>query len=100
MKKYFEYRETSNNGFMICPIHEMFGTPYIEGSFIVFAARFMGVSWPDWLRLCVQNGASLYGKGMPYVHAVWKTPNKSFLEHLNKRTNEIADRIDLLALKY
>lgn len=100
MKDYFVFRESSNNGWTICPKHELFGNPSITGSFALLPCRMLGISWPDWLRLCQQNGATLYGKNMPYVHAIWREPNKDFLKILNKRANDIAALIDLKILKY
>lgn len=95
MKEYFTFRETSNKGWMICPKHEAFGTPRIEGSYSLFACRLLGISWPNWLLLCEANGATLYGKGSLYVHAIWQEPNKEFLKMVNKRANEVAEQIDL-----
>lgn len=100
MTEYFVFRESSNNGWTICPKHEVFGTPAIQGSYALFACRLLGISWPDWLRLCAQNGAKLYGKNMPYVHAIWREPNKDFLKIINQRANELAKKIDLKGLKW
>lgn len=100
MTDYFVFRESSNNGWTICPKYEAFGTPAIQGSYALFACRILGISWPDWLRLCAQNGAKLYGKNMPYVHAIWREPNKDFLKIINQRANELAKKIDLKGLKW
>ena len=100
MTDYFIFRESSNNGWTICPKYEAFGTPAIQGSYALFACRILGISWPDWLRLCAQNGAKLYGKNMPYVHAIWREPNKDFLKIINQRANELAKKIDLKGLKW
>lgn len=100
MTEYFVFRESSNKGWMICPKHDAFGTPLIQGSYALFACRLLGISWPDWLRLCAQNGAILYGKGMPYVHAVWREPNKDFLKMVNKRATEIANHINIKELAW
>lgn len=97
---YFVYRESSNMGWVICPKHEAFGTPRINGSYALFACRLLGITWPNWLRLCQQNGATLYGKNMPYVHAIWRDPNKDFLKIVNKRANEAAALIDVKELKW
>ena len=97
---YFRYSETSNNGWMILPNYEAFGNPCIKGSYALFAARIMGMSWPDWLQYCEQNGAQLYGKEILYVHAVWKEPNKTFLKALNKQAAEVAKIIDLKGLDW
>ena len=100
MTDYFVFRESSNNGWTICPKYEAFGTPAIQGSYALFACRILGISWPDWLRLCAQNGAKLYGKNMPYVHAIWREPNKDFLKIINQRANELAKKIDLKELRW
>lgn len=100
MTDYFVFRESSNNGWTICPKYEAFGTPAIQGSYALFACRILGISWPDWLRLCAQNGAKLYGKNMPYVHVIWREPNKDFLKIINQRANELAKKIDLKGLKW
>ena len=99
MKTYFVFRETSNNGWSICPVHkewigEDYGKP-IKGSFNLLACRVSGLSWPQWLRFCRQNGAKLYGKNHKYPVAVWKEPNKQFLNDLNKRANELAQLINI-----
>ena len=100
MTEYFVFRESSNKGWMICPKHDAFGSPTIQGSYALFACRVLGISWPDWLRLCWQNGAVLYGQNMPYVHAIWSEPNKDFLKIINQRANELAKKIDLKELKW
>lgn len=100
MKNYFNFRESSNNGWMICPNWDEFWTDgkIIKGSFNLLACRISGLSWPQWLRYCRQNGATLYGKGNKYVVAVWKEPNQDFLKELNARANEIAQHINLKEL--
>ena len=97
---YFIFRESSNKGWTICPKHDAFGVPRIEGSYALFACRLLGISWPNWLRLCQQNGARLYGKGNIYVQAIWEQPNKDFLKTLNKRAAEIAARTNIKELSW
>ena len=98
MKSYFVFRETSNNGWSICPVHTAFLgedlSKSINGSFALLACRVSGLSWPQWLRYCRQNGATLYGKGHKYPVAIWKEPNKDFLNKLNVRANELAKVIN------
>lgn len=98
MKSYFIFRETSNNGWSICPVHTAFLgedlSKSINGSFALLACRVSGLSWPQWLRYCRQNGATLYGKGHKYPVAIWKEPNKDFLNKLNVRANELAKVIN------
>jgi len=100
MAEYFVFRETSNNGWMICPKHEMFGTPFVEGGYATFACRMLGLSFPDWLRLCQQNGAKLYGKQIMYIHAVWKEPNKDFLKMINERATAVAKQVNVKELPW
>ena len=97
---YFIFRESSNNGWIICPKYDAFGAPAIEGSYALFACRLLGISWPKWLRLCQQNGAKLYGKNHIYVQAIWPRPNKEFLKMLNQRANEVAARVDVKELHW
>ena len=99
MKQYFEWRE-GTHGYMIVPRYDEFGAPSIIGSFNVLPYRFMGLGWADWLRLCEQNGANLYGKNCIWVCAAWDKPNDGFLQELNKRTSEIAKRINIKELSY
>ena len=100
MTTYFKFRETSNNGWTLAPVWEEFSADgkYINGSFNLLACRVSGLSWPQWLRFCRQNGASLYGKGNKYVVAVWREPNKDFEKMMNQRANELAKLINLKEL--
>ena len=100
MTQYFDFVEVSENRWMIFPKHEAFGFPHITGSYGVLTARFFGLSWTDWLKYCVQNGAQLQGKKSIYVLAVWSSPNRSFLKEINQRMNEIAKIINIKELKY
>ena len=103
MKSYFVYRESSNNGWTICPVHKEFLGENLEkpisGSFALLACRISGLSWPQWLKCCRQNGATLYGKGHKYPVAIWKEPNQKFLNELNTRANKLAGLIDFKELK-
>jgi hypothetical protein len=87
MKSYFVYRESSNKVWTICPVHKEFiGEEWskpIRGSFNLLACRISGLSWPQWLRYCRQNGATIYGKNAKYPVAIWKEPNKDFLNMLS-----------------
>lgn len=100
MKTYFKFRETSNNGWTFGPVWEEFWADgeRINGSFNLLACRVSGLSWPQWLRFCRQNGATLYGKGNKYVKAVWKEPNKEFENMMNKRADELSKLINLKEL--
>lgn len=100
MTQYFNFIEASENRWFIAPKYEAFGFPHITGSYGVLIARFFGLSWTDWLKYCVQNGARLQGKKSIYVLAIWDKPNKEFLKEINQRVNEIAKIIDIKELKY
>ena len=100
MKEYFTFIESSENRWFIAPKYDMFGSPHITGSYGVLISRFFGLSWADWLKYCVQNGARLQGKDTVYVLAIWEQPNGDFLKEINLRMNEIAKHIDVKELKY
>ena len=101
MKNYFIYRETvSTEGYMIVPNYELLGANYVIGSYQVLAARFMGLTWPNWLRLCRNNGAVLHGKNHLYPTPIWSKPNDIFLQQLNERVDKIAKIINIKELKY
>lgn len=98
--KYFTFKETSNQGWMLCPNWDAFWSEgqQIQGSFNVICARVAGLSWAQWLRFCRQNGASLYGKEHKYVCAIWKEPNKEFEKMMNMRAAELAKLVDFKEL--
>ena len=102
MKTYFVFRDSSNKGWTICPVHKEFLgedlSGKVTGSYGLLACRISGLSWPQWLRYCRQNGATLYGKGFKYPVAIWKEPNTQFLNELNARANELAKIIDFKEL--
>lgn len=99
MKEFFTFKEMSENKWMICPNHNEFSDSTLSGSYALLACRISGLPWPQWLRYCRQNGATLYGKNSQYICAVWKTPNKDFLNKLNSRANEIDKIFKLKELK-
>lgn len=98
--KYFTFKETSNQGWMLCPNWDAFWSEgqQIQGGFNVICARVAGLSWAQWLRFCRQNGASLYGKEHKYVCAIWKEPNKEFEKMMNMRATELAKLVDFKEL--
>lgn len=95
MKTYFSFKEMGENKWMICPNYAEFSDKQISGSYNLLACRISGLSWPQWLRYCRQNGAKLYGKESRYVSAAWEKPNNEFLSWLNKRADEISEKINL-----
>lgn len=100
MKKvFFKYEEVRPGHWIIQPIHKEFSDEPITGSYALLACRVSGFTWPNWLRFCRQNGATLYGKNSLYVSAVWSTPNEEFLRQLNERANEISEIFDLKKVK-
>lgn len=98
--KYFTFKETSNQGWMLCPNWDAFWSEgqQIQGSFNVICARVAGLSWAQWLRFCRQNGATLYGKEHKYVCAIWKEPNKEFEKMMNMRAAELAKLVNFKEL--
>lgn len=100
MADLFYYRESSNNGWTICPKHELFGVPRIEGSYGVFACRMLGISYPDWIKWCAANGAKLYGKQGHYIVPVWREPNKEFIKKINQCANAVAKQVDVKELSW
>ena len=102
LKSFFVFRETSNNGWTICPVHKEFLDENMDrsfkGSLNLLACRISGLSWAQWLRYCRQHGARLYGNKSKYPIAVWKEPNNEFLNQLNIRANELSKYINFKEL--
>lgn len=62
-----EHAEAIPYKYIITPIHENFFLKSTTGSFNIIAARVLGISFPDYLRLCRDEfGAMLVGKGSLY----------------------------------
>lgn len=91
MITYFQYREQPDGkGYMICPMYHRFGEDWcIKGSWNVLPARFFGLSYPDYLRYCIFNGALVIGKNQMYPTILWKEKNNDFILELNKRANAL-----------
>lgn len=86
MKIYFYYRENPDGTYAICPMYKEFKEDWrIMGSWAVLPARLLGLSWPDYLRYCIQNGATVKGKEHIYPIISWKEKNIRFLNDLNIR---------------
>lgn len=98
MKQYFEYREHGVKGYVIIPIYKEFSESMIRGSYGLLPCRITGLSWPQYLRYCMQHGAHVYGKHSKYPTAVWDEPNMEFLNMLNQRANELAKVINFKEL--
>lgn len=95
MKTYFEYRESvSNPSLYTISIHEFHERlAYSAGSFCVFAARVLGLTFPEYLRMCRDvYGATLVGKNTKYPLALFKDEASAakLVQLLNKQMNEIA----------
>lgn len=100
MIEYFKFRESSNGSWMLSPVWDRFwteGQP-VRGSFNLLACRVSGLSWPQWLRFCRQNGATLYGKNSKYIVPLWKEPNKDFEKIMNERANALSKYVDFKKL--
>lgn len=92
--KCFEYDESvSQPGkYIIRPIHDNFYLKHTKGSYNIICARVMGLSYPQYLRMCRDCfGAELVGKGSLYPVAYFKKTNEllALVEHLNARANLI-----------
>lgn len=98
---FFEFQESITGGWIIRPNIDMFRKEQkeINGSYNLLACRISGLSWPEWLYYCQQNGAMLFGKKNYYVIAIWKEKNQDFLDMLNMRATQINEIIDLKELK-
>ena len=90
MKKYFYLDESPfyKNKYMICLNHDLFLFPTgTTGSFNVFIARVLNLSYADFLRYCRDRlGAELIGKNKRYVVPYFDKNNQS-TSALNKLLN-------------
>lgn len=96
MKKYFYLDESPfyKNKYMICLNHDYFLFPTgTTGSFNVFIARVLNLSYADFLRYCRDRlGAELIGKNKRYVVPYFDKNNQStsaLIKLLNTRMEYI-----------
>lgn len=78
--------------YSLCINMEKFNAPSTKGSYNLAAARVLGISYADSLRLMRDSfGATIIGKNTKYPYAVFKRSNEvnKLLELLNKRANAI-----------
>lgn len=69
---------------------DKFHLNYTEGSYNVICARLMGLSYPDYLRMCRDCfGAEIIGRGSMYPVAVFKLTKQltDLIDGLNARAN-------------
>lgn len=69
---------------------DKFHLDYTEGSYNVICARLMGLSYPDYLRMCRDCfGAEIIGRGSMYPVAVFKLTKQltDLIDGLNARAN-------------
>lgn len=86
--KYFTYRDNPDGTWSLVPDFEVWGYDWcISGSWNVLGARVMGLSWSNYLRYCMQCGATVQGKNHLYPIVHWKEKNLDFLDELNRRAN-------------
>lgn len=74
----------------ILPLHENFHLKYTEGSYNIICARLMGLTYPQYLRMCRDCfGAEIIGKGSNYPVAYFKRSKEldALIELLNVRAN-------------
>lgn len=89
MKKYF-YREESGNGYMLRPNHDALYAHYTTGSFAILGARIMGLSFPQYLRMCRDiYGAELIGRNQLYPIVLFRDSKKldTLIAELNQRAD-------------
>ena len=93
MKKYFYSEESMNPGmYMIRVNFDVLPNMHTSGSYNVLAARVVGLSYAQYLRMCRDEfGAELIGKGNTYVLAYFDTEQKA--DKLAKFLNERLDWI-------
>lgn len=92
--KCFEREESAAypGRYVIRPIHENFHLDYTEGSFAIIGARLLGITYPEYLRMCRDCfGAEIIGKGSKYPVAYFKLSQELqvLIENLNARANLI-----------
>lgn len=92
--KCFEREESAAypGRYVIRPIHENFHLDYTEGSFAIIGARLLGITYPEYLRMCRDCfGAEIIGKGSKYPVAYFKASKElqDLIENLNVRANFI-----------
>jgi hypothetical protein len=90
--KCFEREESASypGKYIIRPVYENFHLDYTEGSFNVICARLMGLTYPEYLRMCRDCfGAEIIGKGSKYPVAYFKLSKElnDLIENLNIRAN-------------
>ena len=87
------YREESASypgKYVIRADHEKFHLDYTDGSFNIIGARLMGLTYPNYLRMCRDCfGAEIVGKGSMYPVAYFKLSQGllDLIENLNARAN-------------
>ena len=89
------YREESASHpgkYLIRVDHEKFHLEHTDGSFNVIGARLMGLTYPNYLRMCRDCfGAEIIGKGSIYPVAYFNLSQglMDLIENLNARANLI-----------
>lgn len=76
--------------YIIKPIHENFHLDSTNGSFNIICARLLGITYPDYLRMCRDCfGAEIIGKGSLYPVAYFTLSDKlaGLIDNLNARAN-------------
>jgi len=75
----------NTKSYLITVESDKLGLVPTRGSYNVICARLMGLSYPDYLRMCRDiYGATLHGKGL-YITA--RFPNGKKLDHLIEELN-------------
>ena len=75
---------------IVRPVHENFHLDSTNGSFNVICARLMGLTYPQYLRMCRDCfGAEIIGKNSNYPVAYFKRSKEldALIDNLNVRAN-------------
>ena len=76
--------------YIIRPLHDNFHLECTEGSFNIICARLMGLTYPEYLRMCRDCfGAEIIGKGSLYPVAYFSFSEglMALVDQLNARAN-------------
>lgn len=89
MKGAFVVNPTFNNDYIIClteQFHEDFPNFICEASYSVLAARLLGMSYSNYCRYCVANGAELHNRdGYPVAHFKGRGDAENICKQINEQ---------------
>ena len=74
--------------------HEAFPSFVCHESYLIFAARLIGMSYPTFLRYCAAHGGELYGKeGYPSIHFSNSSDVEKIVKEINNGYKEFYKRL-------